>query len=182
MRGVVHINLEDVLILLEDGPHSMGQLAAWMQVSVPTMQSALVRLGRKGLARRVGSQKHWALVAPLAAAEPATSNLPPPPVAGPRVPAVPAFEECEPITIVDDVDDQDEIDLVDDLLQAPPRRAGRPKALRMPAAPTSGTSSGPAWWVGLDRSSLNARATTSAPAMSASREARSISGVRGISR
>lgn len=181
MRGVVHINLEDVLILLEDGPHSLGQLAAWMQVSVPTMRSALVRLAKEGRARRVGAQKHWALVGTLEAAAPATSNVPPSRGDGPREPAVPVFED-EPVTIVDEIDDEDEADLVDELLQAPPRRAGRPKALRQAAAPTSGTSSGPAWWVGLDREALNARASTSAAAMSASREARSISGVRGISR
>ena len=29
MRGRVESNLEDVLVLLEDGPHSLGQLVRW---------------------------------------------------------------------------------------------------------------------------------------------------------
>lgn len=186
MRDVVHINLDDVVILLEDGPHSTGQLAAWLQVSVPTVLSALKRLRRAGRVRVVGVRKLWELT-PAPGASPAsvtTTQAPASPsgsaAAGPDV--VEAADP-DPLAFDEELDASDpDADLADEFLAPARRGPGRPKNLRQPSAAAASSAKGPAWWVGLDRAAHNSHATQFASQMSATKEAASISSVRGIAR
>lgn len=183
MRGPVDINLDDVLVLLEDGPHSMGQLATWLSTSVPTVKSALVRLGRAGRVRCVGPQRLWELV-------PASDLGPPPAAASGPTPADQGRcaqkaevssqkSEGSSPDITPEPDDDADADVADEFLE-PVRR--RPKALRQPSAAASTTQRGTAWWVGLDRAAHNAHAAAHSASMSNSREGRSLSSARGITR
>lgn len=191
MRDTVHINLEDVCLLLEDGPHSMGQLATWLSVSVPTVKSALVRLGRAGRVQCVGEQRLWALAPPrpVASAAAAPMSSPEPPARRPdpsqaqevRLQPASDADDADPPVGDDDLEPDSDAALVDEFLAPARRGPGRPKPLRQ-SSPEQKVTRGDAWWVGLPRDVLSATAAAKAPSMSASQHGRSISPVRGISR
>lgn len=53
---------DDLLILLEDGPHSTARLAEWVGHPTSRVDAALKAMLREGLLKRVGPEKRWALV------------------------------------------------------------------------------------------------------------------------
>lgn len=111
------VNRADLMILLEDGPHGANQLATWLKQPSARVLWELKRMAREGLVQRVGADKRWAL-------------------ASATVPAPPAVKSD---AILEALADEEE------LLDAPPRRAGRPK-LRKDETPAP-SSREPGWWV-----------------------------------
>lgn len=53
---------DDLLILLEDGPHSTARLAEWVGHPTSRVDAALKGMLRDGLLKRVGPERRWALV------------------------------------------------------------------------------------------------------------------------
>ena len=177
MRGRVEINLEDVLVLLEDGPHSMGQLAGWLATSVPTVKSALVRLGRAGRVRCVGPQRLWELVP--AAGEEFTQ---PPAIQNRKSPAPrPSLDDDLTPDAQDDAFDADAA-AVDDFFEPVRPPVGRPKALPQPRAATATTERMEPWWFGLSREEHQRQGAARAAQNSASQIGRAISPIRGLAR
>lgn len=125
------VNRADLLLLLEDGPHGANQLATWLKQPSARVLWELKRMAREGLVRRVGADKRWVLAG------------------APDVPVVPPAEPSDDVDLL--VDDRLEdasapdADEIDELLEAPPRRAVRPK-LRKDATPAP-SSREPGWWV-----------------------------------
>lgn len=55
------VSRDDLLILLEDGPHAARQLAEWLQADKREVLRALVALRTAGLVKTVSHSKDWAL-------------------------------------------------------------------------------------------------------------------------
>lgn len=125
------VNRADLLILLEDGPHGANRLATWLKQPSARVLWELKRMAREGLVRRVGADKRWVLAG------------------APDVPVVPRAEQAEDVDLLADDRLEDasapDADEIDALLEAPPRRAGRPK-LRKDETPAP-SSREPGWWV-----------------------------------
>lgn len=56
-----HIDSADVVALVEDGPHSLAELAGWLDRPIDVVRFALKALQRDGVVKRVGEDKRWAL-------------------------------------------------------------------------------------------------------------------------
>lgn len=62
LRSDVHlVNRDDVIALLEDGPHHAGELRDWLGLPTPTVDAALKAMHKIGLVKRVGVERRWAL-------------------------------------------------------------------------------------------------------------------------
>lgn len=177
------IDPEDLLVLLEDGPKTVTQLASWLRQPVPAVLAELRRLARDGRVHRDGPQRLWGLAFGYVPGtverrlKEAAERLRQPAATDPSaaMPAGSADVEASIPELHDDVVDPDLDGVDDEFFEEPVRKpAGRQRTLRQVKAPSQ---TGPSWWEGLSREDLSREAQARRSGMSGSREARFIHGM-----
>lgn len=158
------IHPDDLLVLLEDGPHSTQELAQWLKCTQVALVPTLRRMARLGQVRREQPSGRWHL----------PQHVPPTAAVAPVRPERRTVEDAV-YPPNEDLDDPD-ADVVDDLLT---RRPGRPRTrVEVPRRGSVPKDAQPAWWVGKSREELNATAAAKAAEMSASPEGRKVTAWR----
>lgn len=184
---------DELLALLEDGPHSSEELATWLQQPRVAVVHQLGAMQQERLVKRVGTAKRWALSGyqpPLgrrprqAPPAPTPPERVAPPIARPTGPELPDVESLEL-----DLEELPSEDLPDDdlLEEAPPEtpdrqvhehlaHAPRRRPVERPAVERIRPDAALSFWVNCDREELNRRIAARQDEMRNSKAARWIDG------